>query len=112
MIPITALARLLWNEQKAGFAATAWTFFRFIGRNSLTALHTDGIIEEFPNVGKIIRTQLQLNQEFLQAMTTLYCEVHTPGATPEAMQQALDTDEKVELLVGVHLKSGCINSMA
>ena len=106
MIPITALARLLWREKKTGFAAAAWMLFRFIGLHPLTALSTDEAAAELPNVGQAIRMRLQLNQNFLQGITTLYRDVRTSTASPEAVQQVLDTDEKVaeflrELVLGV-----------
>jgi UDP-2,3-diacylglucosamine pyrophosphatase LpxH len=108
MKPITALARLLLKEQKAGFVAAAWSFLTFVGRNPVTALSAnDNEMVETVAVGSRIADELALNADFLARVTELYRAHLDPSITPERVAQRLSTDEAVseflsQLLVRVN----------
>lgn len=105
--PITALARLLWNEQRASFVAAAKILFRFAGSNPLMALGMNSPNQEsIMDIGNTVRLELATNEDFRNQMTGLYREVRDPSATPENVAQQLKTEKDVleflkEIIAGV-----------
>ena len=94
--PITALARLLWNEQRASFVAAAKILFRFAGSNPLAALGINGQNQEsIMDIGNTVRLELATNEDFRNQVLALYREARDPSATPETVQQQLKTEPQV-----------------
>lgn len=91
--PVATLARLLWNEKKAGFAVAAWMLSRFAGGHPLTALSARG--SQAPNVGRAIRNEL-VNPIFLGQITKLYQEATGASATSEEVRKNLSSNEQIE----------------
>ncbi len=94
--PITALARLLWNEQRASFVAAAKILFRFAGTNPLVALGVgNNSGAAMMDIGNLVRIELANNEDFQTQMAELYREVRDPDATAETVEQNLKTEGDV-----------------
>jgi len=94
--PITALARLLIKEERAGFAAAAWTLFAFTGSHPGNALRMDDHkLMEITPLGTQMADELAVNQEFLERITELYQSFIDASISQEKVKQQLRTDEAV-----------------
>lgn len=90
--PETSLARILWNEDKAGFALAGMLFFKFVGTSPIAAL---GIkTENEKDILKWIKANL-VNPLFLHEITKLYRTVCDPLSDENSVRDALDNDEKI-----------------
>lgn len=96
MKPITALARLLYKEQRWGFAVAAWSFLSFIGRHPTVALSVeDRQLVGANSIGQQVAVELAVNPEFLARVTEAYREVVDAGADEAKVAAALSTEEAV-----------------
>ncbi len=104
--PITALGRLLWNEQRSSFVAAAKILFLFAGSSPLAALGTKkGTDAEMNDIGKQVRLKLATNEKFKDTMLELYREARDANATAEIMDKKLVSEADVlEFLVEVMVK--------
>jgi UDP-2,3-diacylglucosamine pyrophosphatase LpxH len=95
MKPITALARLLLKEEKMGLVAAAWSLFRFIGRNPITALSADASDPvKTAAIGTRIVAMLN-NPAFLSGVTNLYKTYIDASVSEAEVKNRLKTDEAV-----------------
>jgi UDP-2,3-diacylglucosamine pyrophosphatase LpxH len=100
MKPITALARLLYKEQRWGFAVAAWSFLSFVGRHPTVALSADDQrLVGATSIGEQVAGELAVNPEFLARVTEAYREVVDPAAGEADVALALSTQEAVNEFV-------------
>jgi len=92
--PVTALGRLLWNEQRKDFKAAAKILFQFIYDNPLTALAIKST-ENLKGVARALRLELANNTNFQQEMTALYHKVRDEKASTQMMMDDLNSDARV-----------------
>lgn len=103
--PITALARLLWNEQRASFVAAAKILFRFAGSNPLVSLGMSNSEASLMDIGNLVRLELATNEDFQSQITELYREARDPDATSDTVEHNLKTEADVfEFLKEVFVK--------
>jgi UDP-2,3-diacylglucosamine pyrophosphatase LpxH len=96
MKPITALARLLFKEQRWGFAVAAWSFFLFVARHPTKALSADDQqLVGVTSVGSRVAGELAVNPDFLARVTEAYRQVANPSATEAEVAEALSTEQGV-----------------
>jgi UDP-2,3-diacylglucosamine pyrophosphatase LpxH len=96
--PITALGRLLWNEQRKDFKAAAKILFQFIYDSPLTALAiepADKSTEGLKGVARVLRLELTNNSNFQQEMTGFYRQVLNPQASTQTMMDDLNSDARI-----------------
>lgn len=102
--PLTALARLLYVEQRSDFNAAVWTLGRFAGRHVREFLSATGATAEF-DYGESFITKLDLNDQFAVAVTELYEEARGRGVSVGEVREELRTEDTVcEFLAEVILK--------
>jgi UDP-2,3-diacylglucosamine pyrophosphatase LpxH len=99
MIPVTALARLLLKEDKKSFVAMAWTLFKFVGRNPLTALSSDKTDSVMPDIGSLIRNRSNDNEEFLERMNALHKEATGEAENPKSWASGEVNDKAKDFLM-------------
>lgn len=94
--PITALARVLWKEQRASFIAAAKILFKFAGTNPLVSLQTANNDEAaLMDIGRVVRIELATNANFRNHMAKLYREVRDPEATTDTWEKSLKSEADV-----------------
>lgn len=100
--PITALARILWNESFASFVAAAKMLFRFAGEHPLAVLGrpSDGP-GELTDIAGDVRAGLAGSEEFRAAFAELYREVRQrPSLTLEEFDRELADEAAVMKFLG------------
>jgi len=96
MKPITALARLLFKEQRWGFAVAAWSFLLFVARHPTKALSAeDRKLVGAASIGSQVMTEIAVNPDFLARVTEAYRQVVNPAATEADVAEALSTEKAV-----------------
>lgn len=96
MKPVTALARLLYKEQRWGLAVAAWSFLSFVGRHPTVALSADDQkLVGANSIGARVTDELAVNPEFLARVTGAYRELVNASATEAEVAEALSTEEAV-----------------
>jgi UDP-2,3-diacylglucosamine pyrophosphatase LpxH len=96
MKPLTALARLLYKEQRWGLAVAAWSFISFVGRHPTVALSADDQkLVGANSVGARITEELAVNPEFLARVTEAYRGLVNASATEAEVAEALSTEAAV-----------------
>ncbi|HVQ37085.1 MAG TPA: hypothetical protein VMS31_06115, partial [Pyrinomonadaceae bacterium] len=94
--PITALARVLWNEQRASLVAAAKILFKFAGTNPMVALGMGSNGQAATtDIAHVVRVELATNEDFKDHMVELYREVRDPNATVKTLEDNLKTEGDV-----------------
>lgn len=94
--PVTALARLLWKEQRAGLVTVAWMLSRFVARYPKAALGSSTSAAVAPSqVGQQIVQRIALDDKFAEEIADLYREARDPAATSAAVRAWLTTPDAV-----------------
>lgn len=102
--PVTALARLLWNEQRPDLRAAAKILFQFTYQNPLKALGLNPN-DNLKSTAKILLLELAVNASFQKEMTKLYQQIYDPQAATETMINDLSTEDRlIEFLKELMLK--------
>lgn len=102
--PVTALARLLWNEQRADLRAAAKVLFQFTYQNPLTALGVNST-DNLKSIARALLLELAVNDSFQQEMTMLYHQIRDPQATTEMVRNDLNSEDRIiEFLKELMLK--------
>jgi UDP-2,3-diacylglucosamine pyrophosphatase LpxH len=102
--PATALARLLWNEQRADLRAAAKVLFEFTYQNPATALGLNST-NNLKGFARALLLELAVNENFQKEMTELYRLVREPQATTEIVMSYLNSENHmIELLKELMLK--------
>ena len=102
--PVTALARLLWNENRADLRAVGKMFFQFIYENPLAALGISST-DDYKSMARDVMLELTGNALFQQEMLKLYRSVRDPEATLDVLKRELETETgMVEFLKELVLK--------
>jgi UDP-2,3-diacylglucosamine pyrophosphatase LpxH len=102
--PVTALARLLWNEQRADLRAAAKVLFQFTYQNPLTALGVNPT-GNLKSTARVLLLELAVNDRFQKEMTKLYQDVRDPEATTETVMTNLSSEDRlIEFLKELMLK--------
>ena len=102
--PVTALARLLWNEQRPDLRAAAKILFQFTYQNPLKALGLNPN-DNLKSTAKILLLELAVNASFQKEMTKLYQQIYDPQATTDTVINDLSTEDRlVEFLKELMLK--------
>jgi UDP-2,3-diacylglucosamine pyrophosphatase LpxH len=100
MKPITALARLLYKEQRWGLAVAAWSFLSFVARHPTVALSADDQkLVGMTSVGSRVAEELAVNPEFLARVGDAYRELVDASAGDAEVAAALGTEEAVNAFV-------------
>lgn len=94
--PVTALARLLYKEQRWGLAVAAWSFLSFVARHPTKALSADDqkLVGAY-SIGARVTDELAVNPEFLARVTEAYRELVNASASEVEVAEALSTEEAV-----------------
>ena len=102
--PVTALGRLLWNEQRKDFKAGAKILFQFIYDSPLTALAIKST--EIPKgAARVLRLELVNNENFQAEITALYHRIRDPKASTEMVLDTLNSDARlIEFLKELFVK--------
>lgn len=102
--PVTALARLLWNEQRADLRAAAKILFQFTYENPMDAL-TINPTGNLKGIARALVLELAVNEGFQKEMTELYRQVSDPQGTTEMLKTYLSSeDQMIEFLKQLMLK--------
>jgi UDP-2,3-diacylglucosamine pyrophosphatase LpxH len=105
--PVTALARLLYKEQRWGLAVAAWSFLSFVGRHPTVALSADDQkLVGANSIGARITEELAINPEFLTRVTEAYRELVNASATEAEVAEALSTEAAVNDFVNLLIIGG------
>jgi UDP-2,3-diacylglucosamine pyrophosphatase LpxH len=104
--PLTALARLLYVEQRSEFYAALWLLGKFAKSHfsELLSVDGDGQGVEF-EYGEVFLLKLELDDAFAEAVTQLYADMRQLSVSISEARAALNTEEAVcEFLAEIVLK--------
>lgn len=100
--PVTALARVLWNEKREDLKVAAKILFQFTYDNPSIAL---GINSNPEGIARSLLLELAFNENFQRELTALYHKVRDPQATTETVVKELSTEQSlIEFLKELFLK--------
>jgi UDP-2,3-diacylglucosamine pyrophosphatase LpxH len=101
--PVTALGRILWNENREDFKNAAKILFQIIYQNPMVAL---GIEKSgTKGISRSLLNELKANPMFGERLLELYRKACDPGATLQQLEKDLSTEESVtEFLRALLLK--------
>jgi UDP-2,3-diacylglucosamine pyrophosphatase LpxH len=104
--PLTALARLLYVEQRSEFYAALWLLGKFAKSHFREMLSVNGVRqgEEF-KYDEMFLLKLELDDAFAKAVAQIYAETRKHGVTISEVRSALNTEDSVcEFLAEVIVK--------
>jgi len=88
--PISALGRLLWNDNNPAYIAIAWRLTRFLARYPKVSLGTDNVVVDLPDKFK---KRFEVNEKFANGVLRLYRQAVDPNATVEMVEQCFATED-------------------
>jgi UDP-2,3-diacylglucosamine pyrophosphatase LpxH len=105
--PITALARLLFKEQRWGFAVAAWSFLSFVARHPTKALSAhDQQLVGATSIGSRVADELAINPEFRARVAEVYRELVGSAAGEAEVAAALSTEGAVNEFIARLMVAG------
>lgn len=93
--PITALARLLYTEQRASFKAAAWTLLRFAGEYPSAALGADRGAMADNDIGEQIMFAVNEDTSFAERIVDLFHKMGETNADLDTARTRLSSQEGV-----------------
>ncbi len=99
--PVSALIRMLWNEQRHDFWAAARTLAQFIKHSPSSALGSAPIsIEGDSNIARSIKIELATNKAFAKSMAQLYRMTRDVKTNSQQVVQDLGSKEDITEFLG------------
>jgi hypothetical protein len=101
--PETALAGILWREDKWGLKTVAWMLTRFALRFPKEMLSSD---EKAPDIGVNVRDAIKYDRDIRENIAALYRDILKTDMTADGVRETLKTDDAladfVEQLMAAH----------
>lgn len=88
--PVTALARILWGENRLGLVVVTWMLMRFAARHPRMVA---GIKDVNHKVGEKLVEMIEFDDDFATEITRLYRQVRDETATIETVRLILNNED-------------------
>lgn len=92
--PVTALARLLWNENRADLRAVGKMFFEFTYEHPSAALSANST-DDLRGMARSVQLELAVNELFQEEMVKLYRKLRDPDATTAVLAKELQSETQI-----------------